>query len=386
MLLLLFLTMVKGKPMGSYIRNGQEVIYIAGGVPVHIADTHDVKMADAITQALNGRSSNYIHDARRTLSPAWRGDLVAKHNFVTAINDAIKALNALDKVKKSIFYGRDNNLIAEGQTGVMDLPDAVKMNGGGNPENIIHAIIGIATEAGELLEALREAYNGNTVIDYVNIKEEAGDSFWYHAILANEADYTFEQAQSVNIAKLKARFPDAFSETNANERDLEAERAILEIGTVTVKIDAKEALANIGELSDLLTHYNSWRKALIIARDNATPATVDSDDRSYWQHELNVFDRTFAIINGGDYAPVAETEPNLTLKPANPATGAEAVTQAAQESAAAFEALDNVGSGSVDGAAPMGNSEHSKGIGYRNALMPGEELSKQPIRPDDKKV
>lgn len=40
--------------------------------------------------------------------------------------------------------------------------------------------------------------------------------------------HDFEEGLSRNIAKLKARFPEKFTEENANNRNLEVERAILE--------------------------------------------------------------------------------------------------------------------------------------------------------------
>lgn len=50
------------------------------------------------------------------------------------------------------------------------------------------------------------------------------------------------------------------------------------------------------DLNDLITHRLAWREALVFARDNAAPASADQDDRSYWEHELAVFDRTFSIF------------------------------------------------------------------------------------------
>lgn len=179
---------------------------------------------------------DYIAEALKTLSPQWHGDMVARHVLVGAMNNAIVALDQLDRIKKTLFYGRDNNLAPnKGAKSVQDLPERCRMkletpayevNG---EANIIHAILGIATEAGELLEALRDAYNGNNNgFDKVNLKEECGDLFWYQAILASECGFTFDECQQVNIAKLRARFPDKFTERDANNRDLIAERAILQ--------------------------------------------------------------------------------------------------------------------------------------------------------------
>jgi hypothetical protein len=49
---------------------------------------------------------------------------------------------------------------------------------------------------------------------------------------------------------------------------------------------------------DLRTHRESWRKAIILARDFASEGSEDPEaDRLYWNHELRAFDRTFAAIS-----------------------------------------------------------------------------------------
>lgn len=172
---------------------------------------------------------DYVALAMSTCSPDFHGHMVGKQVLVLAVNAAINALNDLDKIKKSLFYGRDNNLTTLGMENCNFLPmqvggadyDAVKS------AQIIHGILGLATEAGELLEGLRNAYNGQGV-DAVNVREESGDAKWYLAILANAFGREWREDEQVNIAKLKLRFPDKFKATDANVRDLTAERALLE--------------------------------------------------------------------------------------------------------------------------------------------------------------
>ena len=96
-----------------------------------------------------------------------------------------------------------------------------------NPR-ILHAAIGLVTESGELIDAIKKSMFYGKPLDIVNIKEEAGDMLWYLAILFDEIDTDFETEQARVIAKLKQRFPDKFTQANAADRDLVAERAILE--------------------------------------------------------------------------------------------------------------------------------------------------------------
>lgn len=180
---------------------------------------------------------DYIQQAMQTLSPQWHGELVGQEYLHDLFQRAIGVANEMDAVKKALFYGRipeSTSLLAFG-----DKPSTEQFlcdrlgDGNADPKNIVHAIIGQFTESGELLEALHEALFGKCDgIDPINLREEIGDSLWYQAILLNgcarDGDgYTFEDAMRINIAKLRKRFPDKFTEYDANNRDLDSERKIL---------------------------------------------------------------------------------------------------------------------------------------------------------------
>jgi NTP pyrophosphatase (non-canonical NTP hydrolase) len=93
---------------------------------------------------------------------------------------------------------------------------------------VVHAAMGLVTESAELMDALKKATFYGRELDVTNIKEEAGDILWYLAILFDALGTDFEAEQSRVIAKLKARFPDKFTEKEAFTRDLITEREILE--------------------------------------------------------------------------------------------------------------------------------------------------------------
>lgn len=211
-----------------YYNTGKQVLFREHSeLPAeHICDAENEEKAFSIAAHMN--SDKYISKALVTLSPSWHGDKVAKNEFIEAINNAIDAANQLDKVKKTLFYGRDNNI--DPRPGEASAIDANKIGDMdiGVATNIIHAIIGKFTEAGELLEMMKEAINLGQPFDWVNIKEEVGDGFWYDAILAHECGFSFIEAQDTNIEKLRARFPDKFTEYDAVNRNLAVERKILE--------------------------------------------------------------------------------------------------------------------------------------------------------------
>jgi NTP pyrophosphatase (non-canonical NTP hydrolase) len=93
---------------------------------------------------------------------------------------------------------------------------------------IEHAVFGIVTEAGELMDSLKRAKIYNQKLDKINLIEEAGDVMWYLAILSDALNVTFEDIWDKNIRKLRARFPEKYSHTKAKKRDLNKEREELE--------------------------------------------------------------------------------------------------------------------------------------------------------------
>lgn len=95
-------------------------------------------------------------------------------------------------------------------------------------QRVLHASVGLVTESGELLDALKKAMFYGKELDITNVKEEAGDMLWYLAILFDAIGTDFETEQKRVIAKLKARFPDKFDEVAVANRDLDAERKVLE--------------------------------------------------------------------------------------------------------------------------------------------------------------
>lgn len=96
--------------------------------------------------------------------------------------------------------------------------------------NMLHACIGISTESGEILDAVKKTIFYGKPFDKVNLAEELGDVLWYVALALREIDMSFEDVMQMNINKLQKRFPEKFTEENALQRDLFTERAQLEAG------------------------------------------------------------------------------------------------------------------------------------------------------------
>lgn len=99
-----------------------------------------------------------------------------------------------------------------------------------NPDTIrlLHGAMGLCTEASELLDMLKKHIFYGKPLDLVNAKEEVGDSAWYMGVIIDVLKTTFDEVLTVNINKLKARYPEKFSSEKAINRNLDVERQILE--------------------------------------------------------------------------------------------------------------------------------------------------------------
>jgi NTP pyrophosphatase (non-canonical NTP hydrolase) len=184
--------------------------------------------------ATEERTFDYIAEANVTASNNYHGDKVPLSYLVGVLHNAITALQQLDKIKKALFYGRDPGIpehLHSVGLGCQVAPGLIDAQDPHKGEFLLHSIVGTATEAGELLELLHKALVGTEKFDEINFIEEIGDGFWYAAIGLGIIGSNFGEVQYRNIAKLRHRFPQKFTEYDANNRDLFGERAILEMQT-----------------------------------------------------------------------------------------------------------------------------------------------------------
>lgn len=187
--------------------------------------------------------TDYITEAHVTLSTSYHGGNVSKAYFAAVITDAINSLKSLDDIKKALFYGRDikqYDTVSSFKFGNNETCADLEMPN--EAVNLLHGIIGIATEAGELLEALFSAVVEDQHVDKVNISEEVGDVLWYQAVVLKAVGSNFEAEMSRNINKLRQRFPAKFTEFDANNRNLFTERSVLEQKPLQNIIDTSKSV------------------------------------------------------------------------------------------------------------------------------------------------
>lgn len=164
---------------------------------------------------------SYQEDALRTksdlfiLTPALEKDLQKIAGF------AMLGGRIGNNIKRSIFYGKDYVDPDVVMDNAKDIEDACKLDPKqtGLDPDVVHGILGIFTEATELMELLLQAIVTGEKIDRDKLVLELGDVRWYGAIASNAVHASEGEVEYRNIAKLRARFPDKFTANDAINRD-----------------------------------------------------------------------------------------------------------------------------------------------------------------------
>lgn len=91
-------------------------------------------------------------------------------------------------------------------TALVKSPDAIQSTLTPEKVDLIHAVLGITGEAGELLDAVKKHSIYNKPLDRENVIEELGDLEFYMEQLRQRLDITREQTLDANIAKLGVRY------------------------------------------------------------------------------------------------------------------------------------------------------------------------------------
>lgn len=77
--------------------------------------------------------------------------------------------------------------------------------------------LGLTGEAGEVADIIKKELGHGHQRDAARVAKELGDVLWYIAALADEYGYSLATIATMNIDKLKARYPDGFeSERSIN--------------------------------------------------------------------------------------------------------------------------------------------------------------------------
>ena len=82
----------------------------------------------------------------------------------------------------------------------------------GNEEKGLNcAAMGLAGEAGEVCDLVKKWQHHRAPRDVEKLRKELGDVLWYVAHACNVMGWTLEDIATLNVAKLRARYPNGFS-------------------------------------------------------------------------------------------------------------------------------------------------------------------------------
>lgn len=90
--------------------------------------------------------------------------------------------------------------------------------------DLIHGIMGVETEAGELADVLKKKIFYDRPIDKWAILEEVGDTLFYLNLICACYATTFEEVMAMNMKKLHTRYPGKFTQEAERKRDYAAEK------------------------------------------------------------------------------------------------------------------------------------------------------------------
>ena len=94
-------------------------------------------------------------------------------------------------------------------------PPAAKISGTTRLEN---GLMGLNGEAGEAVDILKKFLFQGHDLDKVHLAKELGDVAWYLAVTADALGYTLEEIFEMNVEKVRARYPEGFSEELSRNR------------------------------------------------------------------------------------------------------------------------------------------------------------------------
>jgi hypothetical protein len=233
-----------------------------------------------------------------------------------SLEDFLRASQVLDHVKKTAVYGK---------------PFPVTMVAGAFPApkpfpvdpQVFHAIVGIATEAGELVQALLKAMYDGKPMDDINLLEESGDVDWYQALLDSRINGDQVKRWQSNRDKLARRYAKTmgdkpvFTAEAAITRDLTAERAILDQAGAVASAAPEIVLARQGGFNDVLG--NTLDSAHVAAPADETPVTTAASTEE--PDSLDAGDKADPVIVVHDDTPVVEAPKAVEVEKPAPKHG-----------------------------------------------------------------
>lgn len=84
-------------------------------------------------------------------------------------------------------------------------------------QQIMHSLHGMVGEVGEIHSLFQKVYQGHG-LDRTHLMKEVGDLMWFVAEFCTANGWDLDEVMTLNIDKLKARFPEGFTEDQSINR------------------------------------------------------------------------------------------------------------------------------------------------------------------------
>lgn len=147
--------------------------------------------------------ATYDKNAHKTIAKSTQDhlDKVLTGEFISILRRFVELARTIDTYKKAAFYGRNIETFVD--PGPVDKINLAKYREN-VPFQLIHGVLGIAGESGEVVELLLKALEGEDVTDLM--KEELGDVLWYLTVGGRANETPLEDVAKFNNEKLSARW------------------------------------------------------------------------------------------------------------------------------------------------------------------------------------
>lgn len=180
--------------------------------------------------------SEYKEQSARTMSPNYFPMSISAETIHGIVGVVTEAGELMDALKEAIFYDLkfDRENVREEIGDVMWYIMAIVRPEGWDLENIpyeeqsvrsmspnyfpmsistetIRGIMGIVTEAGELMDALKKTMFYGRDIDRDNVRKRINNIMQYIMVIMRSEGWDLEDIMQENIDKLKIRYPEQFT-------------------------------------------------------------------------------------------------------------------------------------------------------------------------------
>lgn len=178
-------------------------------------------------QQLKADSSNYVQLVLCTESVdfAQIQDRMAYPALYKEVHDLLHQFYDLsircDNLKKALYYNKvrtpdDGTRVVSDGSSVLSRMQQTEMI------RLLHAILGMITEPGEIVEWYKNFVYDGSEIDWVKLSKEIGDDLWYVGVAIDvqhpHTGKSFVDILSDNINKLRSRYPEGFTNYHAINR------------------------------------------------------------------------------------------------------------------------------------------------------------------------